>query len=120
PAELDALLQAVGKLANRNLADVLDLEEVDDALDNLAMLDLLAFSGAGAQRLPKQPGPHAQVAAGHDVVERAHAAKQRDVLESAGDALFGRLVRAHARALHALICDGALLRMIEAVDTVQH
>ena len=75
PAELDTLLQTVGKLANRDLADMLDLEEVDDALDNLAMLDLLAFSGAGAQCLPEQPGLHAQVAAGHYVVERAHAAK---------------------------------------------
>ncbi len=36
-AELDALLQAVGQLADRRLADVLDLEEVDDLLDHLAV-----------------------------------------------------------------------------------
>ena len=32
PAELDALLQAVGQRADRRLADRLDLEEVDDLL----------------------------------------------------------------------------------------
>ena len=41
-AELDALLQAVGQPADRHLADVLDLEEVDDPLDDRAVLDLLA------------------------------------------------------------------------------
>ena len=39
PAELDPLLQAVGKAADGGLADVLDLEEVDDLLDPAAMLD---------------------------------------------------------------------------------
>src|SRR5207248_8294096 len=50
-AELDALLQAVGQLADRDLADVLDLEEIDDALDHLAVLELLALGRAEPQRL---------------------------------------------------------------------
>ena len=36
-----------------------------------------------------------QRAAGQDVVERRHAAEQRDVLERARDAAGGRLVRPH-------------------------
>src|SRR5258708_2916908 len=84
------------------------------------MLDFLARRRADAQRLPEQAGLHAEVASRHDVVERRHAAKQRDVLEGAADALLGRLVRAHLAASHALVGDGALLRMIEAADAVQH
>ena len=50
-AELDALLQAVGQLADRHLADVLDLEEVDDLL-----------GAPGGERCPRarpgrNPGP---------------------------------------------------------------
>src|SRR5437870_4546100 len=41
-AQLDALLQAVGQPPDRRLADMLDLEEVDDLLDRLAVSELLA------------------------------------------------------------------------------
>ena len=57
-AELDALLQAVGQLADRRLADVLDLQEVDDALDRLAMPDLLALRRAPVHA----PAPAARAA----------------------------------------------------------
>ena len=50
-AKVDALLQAVGQRAHRGLADVLDLEEVDDLLDLLAVGDLLAQRRAEPQRL---------------------------------------------------------------------
>src|SRR2546422_7856959 len=40
-AQLDALLQPVGQAAGGRLADRLDLEEVDDALDERAVLELL-------------------------------------------------------------------------------
>ena len=46
--ELDALLQAVGQPPDRRLADVLDLEEVDDLLDLPAVRELLA---------PRRPEP---------------------------------------------------------------
>ncbi len=119
-AELDALLQAVGQLADRDLADVLDLEEVDDLLDELAVLDLLVHRRPVAQHVPEEAAVHLQGTSGHDVVEGRHAAEQRDVLEGPGDALLGRLVRAHLAAAHALVGDGTLLRMVEAVDAVQH
>ena len=47
-AKLDALLQAVGQLADRRAADVLDFEEVDDLLDLLAVLDLFVAAPARA------------------------------------------------------------------------
>src|SRR6184192_2792487 len=43
PAELDALLEPVGERAGGPAPEVLDLEEVDDVLDALAVLDLLAL-----------------------------------------------------------------------------
>jgi hypothetical protein len=57
---------------------------------------------------------------GHDVVEGAHALEQRDVLEGAGDALPRDLVGAHRFALLAAEPDLALLRVVEAVDDVEH
>ena len=40
--KLDALLQAVGQLSDLDLADVRDLQEVDDLFDPVAVLDLFA------------------------------------------------------------------------------
>src|SRR5208337_1918176 len=120
PAELDPLLQAIGQGADRRLADVLDLEEVDDLLARLTMLDLLVERRPEAERLPDEPALHLEVASGHDVVERRHAPEQGDVLEGAGDAALGRLVRLHPRPRPAAIGDLPVLRMIEAVDYVQH
>ena len=94
-AEVDALLQAVGQAADRRLAVGLDLEEVDDALDDCAVLDLLALGGAPADGLLEEVGLHLQVAPGHDVVDHAHALEQRQVLEGARDAHLGHLARVH-------------------------
>jgi hypothetical protein len=47
-------LQAVGQLAHRRLAVGLDLQEVDDFFDRLAVPDLLALGRADAQRLQQQ------------------------------------------------------------------
>src|SRR5262249_32572317 len=49
-----------------------------------------------------------------------HAAEQRNILESAGDAAARRLVGPHRGACAALECDAALLRLIKAVDDVEH
>ena len=97
-AELDPLLQPVGQLADLDLADVLDLEEVDDLLDAVAMLHLLGERRPDAHELPEQPAPHLQRAPRHDVVERGHALEQRDVLEGARDAAARRVVGAHLGA----------------------
>ena len=93
--ELDALLQAVRQAADRRLADVLDLEEVDDLLDLVRGARSPRAARGRVQRLLKKVALHLQVAAGHDVVEHGHALEQRDVLERARDALRGRAMRVH-------------------------
>ena len=68
-----------------------------------------------------QPGLlHLQHPTGHDVVEGRHALEQGDVLEGPGDALLGRLMRAHLLAGDALIGDFAFLWVVEAVDNIKH
>src|SRR5713101_2905625 len=101
-AELDPLLQAIGQLADLDLADVLDLEKVDDILHAVAVLDLLLERGPGAQELPEKAAAHLQRPPRHDVVERGHTLEQRDILEGAGDAAEGRVVRPHLGARLAL------------------
>jgi hypothetical protein len=119
-AEVDALLQAVGQAADRRLAIGLDLEEVDDPLDHLAVRHLLALGGAEPERLLEEVALHAQVAAGHDVVEHAHALEQRQVLEGTRDAGLGHLARVHVLEGLAAQRDRAFLRRVDAVDAVQH
>ena len=85
-----------------------------------AVLDLLGHRGTVAQQLPEEIAVHAQRAPRHDVVERRHAAEQRDVLERARDAAGRRLVRPHLGARLALERDAAVLRRVEAVDHVEH
>ena len=120
PSQLDALLQAVGQTADRLSADALDLEKVDDLLAIFAMLDFLRQRRSIAPKLPEEAFVHAQRAAGQNIVERRHAFEQRNILEGASDALCSRLMRAHPAARRAFIGDAALLRMIKAVDDVEH
>ena len=63
---------------------------------------------------------HPQVAPGHDVVEHAHALEQRQALEGARDAHLGDLARVHVREGPAAQADRALLRLVDAVDAVEH
>src|SRR5262249_89615 len=119
-AKLDPLLQTVGQLSDLNLADVLDLEKVDDLLDAVALFDLFRERRPDAQQLPEEPAAHLQRAPRHDVVERGHALEQRDVLEGARDAAHPRFGGPHRRARLALERYAALLRVIEAVDDVEH
>ena len=119
--ELHALLQAVGQAADRRLADVLDLQEVDDLLDLRPVLELLALGAPEVDRLLEERRLHPQVAAGHDVVQHRHALEQRDVLERARDALARGLVRAPSAC--ACVPRNVIapeLRMVDAVDHVEH
>ncbi len=118
--QLHALLQAVRQAPHRRLADGLDLEEVDDLLHLVAVRDLLAPRRAPPQRLRDQPVRNCSVAAGHDVVQHGHALEQRDVLERARNALPRGGGGMHLAPLLAPEHDAALLRVIDAVDHVQH
>ena len=99
---------------------MLDLEEVDDFLANAAVFDFLIERRTDPQRLPEEVPFHPQAAAGHDVVKRRHAFEQRDVLKRSRDASRCGLVGFHPHARPAAPADGALLRVVEAVDDVEH
>ena len=72
------------------------------------------------QRLPEQVGFHLQVAPGHDVVERAHALEQRDILKGSGYTVTCRDVWRHLFAGFPLECNRTLLGLIKAVDDIEH
>src|SRR6185503_944751 len=117
--ELHALLQAVRQLAGRRLADGLDLEEVDDALDARAIGQLLALRRPPPQRVEEKVAAHLQQAPRHQVVEHAHPAEEGDVLEGPRDAELGHVGRRQPRAVAPVEDDAALVGMVEAADNVQ-
>ncbi len=120
PAQLDALLHAVGQQGHRVLAPLLDLEEVDDVLDGEAVLHLLAPRRTEPQGT-RQPRPlHADVATQQQVLEHGHLREQLDVLEGAGDAEFGHPVGAGAHQALALPTDVALLGAVHLADRVEY
>ena len=88
----------------------LQLHELDDALDRLAMAHFLAPDRGQEQHLLQRIGGEARVTAGHDVVEHAHVREQLDVLEGAGDAELGDRARRQAGDVLAAEADAALAR----------
>ncbi len=117
--QLHPLLQPVGQLARRGLADGLDLQEVDDPLHEGAVLELLLHGRAPVERLQQEAAPHLEQPPGHDVVEHAHALEERHVLEGARDAERGHVVGPELRPVAALEEDLALVRVVEAADHVE-
>src|SRR5881628_697858 len=119
PGQLHALLQAVGQPARRRLADGLDLQEVDDALDERPVLELLAPGRAEPDCVEQERAAHLEQPPRHDVVEHGHALEKRDVLEGAGHAESGHVGRGQPRPVPAGEGDAPLVRMIEAADHVE-
>src|SRR5579863_8822054 len=119
-AKLDTLLQTIGQTSDRNLTDGSDFEKLDDLLDPPPMLDLFPERRTKANELPKKSAMHLQRAPGQNVVERGHAAKKREVLEGARDAALRRGIRPHAVSHLPFERDAAGLRVVEAVDDVEH
>src|SRR5260370_14435067 len=119
PPQLHTLLEAVRQRADRPLPDGLDLQEVDDVLDHLAVGDLLPPSGAPVEHGSEHAVRHVEVAAEHQVVDDGHAPEQRDVLERARDPARGDLRRTQARDVLALQVDVPALRMEHAADAVE-
>ena len=109
-AELDALAQAVGQRRGRLLAQVLQLQELDDLLARRAVPDLLALRQAPVEHAAEHARAHAHVPAEHEVVEHGQAAEQGDVLERARDAERGDGARPLAGDVAALERDAAAVR----------
>ncbi len=123
-AQVHALLQPVGQLPHRRLAVGLDLQEVDDVFDELAVSFFFLLSATDAEGvaegLREQPAPDAQVAPGHEVVDHAHALEEGQVLEGARDAHLGHLAAVHVPEGAAAKADRALLGLVHPVDAVEH
>ena len=118
-AELHALAQAVGQRRRRLLAQVLQLQELDDLLARRAVADLLALRQAPVQHAAQHARAHAHVAAEHEVVEHGQAAEQRDVLERARDAQRRNRARALAGDVAAFQGDAPAVGPVEAGDHVE-
>ena len=84
------------------------------------MLQFLGAREADVERVEDEVAAHQRVAAGHDVVEHAHALEERDVLERARDAFARRRVRLDVLPLGAVEDDAAGLWVVHAVDDVEH
>src|SRR5207244_366256 len=116
----DLLGRAVAEVAaGGRLADRLDLEEIDDALDERAVLELLTAGRAPVERLQQEAPFHLEEPPRHEVVEHAHTLEESDVLEGAGDAERGDVGRLEVRPVLAVENDPSLVRMVEATDRVE-
>mmetsp|Transcript_833 Transcript_833/g.1141 ORF Transcript_833/g.1141 Transcript_833/m.1141 type:complete len:216 (-) Transcript_833:2320-2967(-) len=118
--QFDPFLETIRQTGDRSFADRLDLQEVDDPLDHFAVFRLFGLGLAPPKRLLHEIGLHVVEATGHDIVQNAHAVKQRDILEGPGDTLARDLIGAHGRPFGPTEPDFALLRNIKAGNNVQH
>ncbi len=108
-----------GRPPTRRVAVTLELDELDDALDRLAMAHLLAPHARKEQHLGERIGADAGVPAGQQVVEHRHLRKQLAVLERAREPEPRDLVRRAAGDVLAAEADRAVAA-IDAADAVEH
>ena len=118
--QFHALLQSVGQAGHRQVADVVNLEEIDHvALDLAAQRHLLALRRAAVPQRRQRVGVQLRVAAELDVVQHRHAAKQRHVLEGARQAQGGATVGADAGEIAPLQQHAPALGPVEARQGVE-
>ncbi len=117
--EADDLLDAERKSRDGRVPIALELDEFDDALDRLAVTDLLAPDAGKEQHLGQRIGADAGVAAGQEVVEHRHLREQLAVLEGAREAEPRDLVRLAAGNVRAAEVDFSLAP-IDAAHAVEH
>ena len=120
PPEFDAFLQAVGQAFYRRFADVLNLQELDDLFDRLAVGSLFALRARQLESDLEEVGMLALAATGHDVVQHRHTFEQRDVLKGTRYTQARRPVGRHVAELLATQGDRAFLRPVDPVDHIQH
>src|SRR5262249_57506571 len=99
-------------------AHAIELNEVDDALQGLAVGNLLAPHSGREQHTLQLVGLQPKVAAGHDVVEHAHVREQLDMLEGARDTEPRHGARRQARYFAAAKADDAVAA-VNAVDAIE-
>ena len=119
PPQLHALAHAVGQRADRVLADRLYFQEIDDVFHGLAVLDFFFMRPAEVQSAGEDVLLHQHVPGRHDVIQRAQAGVQLDVLEGAGQSQPGGFIRADAGNAFTIKSNFAVLRFVKTVDAVQ-
>jgi hypothetical protein len=105
--------------AHHLLADGLDLEEVDDVLDHLAVGDLLGPGRAVVDTAGQHPLLLVDVPSDEEVVEDRHPLEERDVLEGPGDAELGPVGGRELGDVGPVELDVAPLRTVDAGDAVE-
>src|SRR5436853_3228530 len=102
------------------MAVALELHELEDALDRLALRALGRARRWQEQRLRDEPGREPRMAADEKVIEHAQMRQHLAVLECARDAGSRDGMRRRARNALAAEEDVAMTGAIDAADTVQH
>jgi len=107
PAEFNALLQTIGQGTDSMVADILDLEKLDDLLDALPRSEFLvprpAPEDGGGERIGVQMRVHPD----EKIVDDRLVLENREILESAGDPEFGQRVGWRPHQVLALEYDAA-------------
>src|SRR5229473_1801077 len=78
--QLHPLLEPVGQPARRRLANGLDLQEVDDALDGGPVRELLTTGRTPVNGVQQEVSPHLEEPPRHDIVQHRHALEDGDDL----------------------------------------
>lgn len=120
PRQLHPLAQTIGQRGHRRMPDMIDLEEIDDALLDLgAQRFFFAARPAQVEQGIEDIGAQVGMAPQLDVVQHRHAAKQRNVLEAARQAQARAPGRRQSRDIPALEMDRALRGPIKTRDGIE-
>src|SRR5258706_6655739 len=113
-AKLHAFLRAERQVRDAAVRYCLQSQQVEQVTGMTSPARLFPRNDGQAQRVSKEAAPTAAMSSDHDVVEDAHAAKQRKVLESAADAELGNPVARHLEQGSPLAVNAAALERVEA------
>ena len=118
--QVHPLLQAVGQHAHRRFAVSLNFQKINDLFNRFPVHHFFFDSRANAQGLQQDIAFNFQIATRHDVVEHAHTFEQCKILKGTRHPHHRHLVTIHVLESLTPKRDRALLRLVHAVDAVQH
>ena len=117
--QLRHLAHAVGQVDDEAVAVLLEVEELDDLLDRLAMLQLHAPDRGQEQQLGEESRSLVGMACQQQVLQQRRVLEQLDVLEGACDAERGDAVRRHVGDVGAVEDQLAAGRLVDAAHQVE-
>ncbi len=119
PGDLEPLQRAEREARRRAVRQRTEAELVEQLAGSLAHPPVLA-TGADARDRPDEPDAALAVLADHHVLEQGHRREQGEVLERAGDAGPGDLVRRQGEQVESVEPHQAGGRVVDATDDVEH